>query len=91
VLANEVGYYLQTFILFYCNGNGKKLLKKTVPSLKYENYCLKFSVFCLYNKMKLFLIVGVTVVFLIITINMFVTLVIFIAEDYHVIDQVKIY
>ena len=41
--------------------------------------------------MKLMLIIVGTMIFLICSINLFVTLVIFIAEDYHVIDQVKIY
>lgn len=41
--------------------------------------------------MKLFLIAISIVIFLIISINLFVSLVIFIAEDYHVIDHVKIY
>jgi hypothetical protein len=41
--------------------------------------------------MKLFVIIGSTVIFLIIMINLFVTLVIFLAEDEHVPDYVKIY
>lgn len=41
--------------------------------------------------MKLLITTFATVLFLIVIINMFVTLVIFIAEDKHAIDHVKIY
>ncbi len=41
--------------------------------------------------MRLFIIILSTVIFLIVTINMFVTLVIFLAEDYHILDYVNIY
>lgn len=41
--------------------------------------------------MRLSIIVGLTAVLLIIMINLFVTLVIFLAEDEHVADYVKIY
>ena len=41
--------------------------------------------------MRLFAIGLLIVVFLIVSINLFVSLVIFIAEDYHLIDHVKIY
>lgn len=41
--------------------------------------------------MRLFIIILSIVIFLIVTINMFVTLVIFLAEDYHILDYVNIY
>ena len=41
--------------------------------------------------MKLFLVVCSTIVFLLVSINFFVSLVIFLGEDHHVIDQIKIY
>lgn len=41
--------------------------------------------------MKLFLIVCSTIVFLLVSINFFVSLVIFLGEDHHVIDQIKVY
>lgn len=45
----------------------------------------------LYYFMKLLITAFATILFLIVIINMFVTLVIFIAEDKHAIDYVKIY
>lgn len=41
--------------------------------------------------MKLFIILLSTVIFLLVMINIFVSLVIYLGEDYHVIDQIKIY
>lgn len=41
--------------------------------------------------MKLFIVVCSTIVFLLVAINFFVSIVIFLGEDYHVIDQIKIY
>lgn len=41
--------------------------------------------------MRLFIIILSTVIFLIVTINIFVTMVIFLAEDYHILDYVNIY
>ena len=41
--------------------------------------------------MRLFIIILSIVIFLIVTINMFVTLVIFLAEDYHILDYVNVY
>lgn len=41
--------------------------------------------------MRLSLIIITTIIFLLFIINFFVNLVIYIGEDYHVIDQIKIY
>jgi len=41
--------------------------------------------------MKLFIILILTVIFLLVMIDSFATLVMYLGEDYHVIDHVKIY
>jgi hypothetical protein len=41
--------------------------------------------------MKLCLIIFATIIFLLFSINFFVSLVIYLGEDYHIIDQIKIY